>query len=108
MPLPTPAARNSPVVVSDHLPAAFDSGLSSMPSVRPWSAIRPRTRRPHFSASSTVWLAHKIAASGLFAISQHGNKIEAYVLLLDPGGAIIIKRAISPRATASSRDIIKL
>jgi hypothetical protein len=44
----------------------------------------------------------------LFAISQHGNKIEAYVLLAEPGGAIIIKRRISPRATASSRDIIKL
>jgi hypothetical protein len=31
-------------------------------------------RLPHLSASSTVWLAHKIAASGLFAINQHGNK----------------------------------
>jgi hypothetical protein len=44
----------------------------------------------------------------LFAISQHGNSIEAYVLLAEPGGAIIIKRRISPPATASSRDIINL
>src|SRR5262249_54718776 len=54
MPLPTPAVRNSPGLVSDHLPAAFDSGLSWIPSVMPWSAIRPRTRLPHFSASSTA------------------------------------------------------
>jgi hypothetical protein len=65
-------------------------------------------RLPHLSANSTVWLAHKIAASGWFAINQHGNKIEAYVLLADPGGAIIIKRRISPRATASNRDTINL
>ena len=78
-----------------------------MPRVRLLSLTKLRPRRPHFSASTIVWLAAMIDLSGLFARNQGGSNIEVYTDFPEPGGIHTISRLISPRAIFSSFPISK-
>ena len=57
-------------------PAAWLSSASRRPKLAPCRAIRLRTLRPHFSASSVVCEAARIDLPGALAITWGGNRID--------------------------------